>query len=199
MVAEVAALWEPIAGLTVGRLRYDTLGMFDTAYVISEAMSVATQERLALALSGRARPVGEPEELVSLVLGDSSGPGPRRVPDLRACPPVLTNDSQIQRLLIAEARALDEAGHMPADGVTAISVLRMFVDTEGRVTELRVHESSGRIPIDEAAVRIMREAVFIPARTEGIPWGAWVQIPVRFVMRGPVREPMFLPPPDFRD
>jgi TonB family protein len=175
------------------------LGAFDTAVVISETMTKANEDRVSTAIAAYARPRGEAGETVSLFLGDAAGAALRRVAELRTCPPSLTNETQVQRRLEVEALALDELGFLPEPGAGSLrSVLWIFVGDDGRPAELRVYESSGRIPVDEAAVRIMTNAVFTPARTEGIPVAAWVQIPVRFqVIAAPRREPTFLPPPDF--
>lgn len=189
----LSQLWEASSGLTVARVPYDSLGALDTVAVYSEAMTEATQDRLATALTGYARPRGEPREMVYLFLGDGAGPGLRRVPALRQCRPELLNEERLQDLLVDEAMRLDDLGLLPN---RAVPVLWMFAETDGLVARIEVNRSSGRVPIDDAAVRIMRNAVFTPALVEGIPLGVWVQIPVRFQVVGP-REPMLLPPPPF--
>jgi TonB family protein len=189
-------LWEPSAGLTVAAFRYDSVGAVDTAFVHSEAMTPSTKQRLTNSLAEFARPGGEARESVSLFLGDDAGPALRRVSELRTCEPELINERAVADMLLSEARGLLERNLLPDFG-RRVTFLWMMVEPEGHVSQIRVHESAGRVEVDEAAVRIMRNARFNPARVEGIVIPAWVQIPIRFQVVSPP-PPRPLPPPPRR-
>jgi TonB family protein len=132
---------------------------------------------------------------VHLFLGDEAGPALRRVAELRTCPPELTNERTVADMLVSEARGLLERDLLPDFG-RRVTLLWMLVEPEGHVSEIRVEDSAGRVEVDEAAVRIMRNARFNPARVEGIVIPTWVQIPIRFQVVDPPPPP--LPPPPRR-
>ncbi|MBK1724598.1 energy transducer TonB [Thiocystis violacea] len=58
--------------------------------------------------------------------------------------------------------------------------LRVLVSTTGRASEVRIARSSGVSSLDQAAVRAVRRSRFKPARQNGQPISAWVQMPIRF-------------------
>ncbi|MEQ1857088.1 MAG: TonB family protein [Longimicrobiales bacterium] len=176
LAGALTALWEPGAGLSVAQLHYDSVGVFDTTTVVSRELTGPTKDRIAATLAASARPQGAPRELVHLVLGDTTGPNPRRVAALRICRPTITNGREVQALLETEVLELAESGQLP---YPMLPVLWMLIDATGRVQEVRVAGSSGFVAVDEAAARIMSNATFTPARLEEIPMDAWVQIPVR--------------------
>lgn len=74
----------------------------------------------------------------------------------------------------ARARALNQAGTV---------VVRARVAADGQSEEILVWHSSGHALLDEAAVRAVRGWAFEPASIGGRAVAAWVEVPVRFVIR----------------
>ena len=103
--------------------------------------------------------------------------------------PVVLNSADIVPLLSAayprEVMAND------IEGVTYRStVLRLFVEETGRVSEYEVWESSGHEALDDAAGMVAMQLRFEPARSLGRPTGVWVSQPVSFESVVPtIREP----------
>lgn len=90
-------------------------------------------------------------------------------------PPELINPREareaLQRLYPEELKAKEEGGEV---------TLWMYVDSDGTVTEIRVHESSGHPALDAAAREVARVMRFEPARQEDEPTAVWVQQNVVF-------------------
>lgn len=59
-------------------------------------------------------------------------------------------------------------------------LLRIRIDTAGDPQDVRVFDGSGFDLLDQAALRAARQWRFQPARRDGHPIPAWVEIPVRF-------------------
>jgi protein TonB len=59
-------------------------------------------------------------------------------------------------------------------------LLEVLVMRDGRVSELRILESSGHHILDKAALRSIRNWLFEPARRGEEPIDMWVRVPVRF-------------------
>lgn len=92
--------------------------------------------------------------------------------------PEVQNREEVARALVAEyPPVLREAG------IGGTALLYFYIDEEGRVRELRIHESSGFAPLDQAALRVGAAFRFSPAmnREERVP--VWIQIPVTFTTR----------------
>lgn len=63
-------------------------------------------------------------------------------------------------------------------------MLRVRVDTAGRVASVSVVKSSGHRALDERALSTVRDRWrFKPARAAGLPVGSEVIIPIRFDLR----------------
>lgn len=74
------------------------------------------------------------------------------------------------------------ARRMGAEGVV---VLQVLVREDGSVGEARVRKSSGFELLDESALRTVRDKWrFLPARRNGKPVESWVEVPIRFVLKG---------------
>lgn len=105
--------------------------------------------------------------------GAAAGERPRFVP--RDADPRAVNDEEIVRML-------EDA--YPADlreaGVGGTATVWMFIDREGRVTEVRMQESSGRRALDRAAMSVASSMEFEPAVHEGEPVGVWVSRSITF-------------------
>lgn len=65
-------------------------------------------------------------------------------------------------------------------GIGGRTVLQVFIDANGSVTNTEVVESSGHAALDAAAESSMRVARFRPAMNGDVPVAVWVQIPVIF-------------------
>jgi protein TonB len=68
-------------------------------------------------------------------------------------------------------------------GIGGTALLFLFIDDEGRVQNIRIHQTSGFDALDQAALRVARVFEFSPAmnRDERVP--VWIQIPVTFTTR----------------
>jgi protein TonB len=60
------------------------------------------------------------------------------------------------------------------------ALIRVRLDGEGNAEEVQLWKSSGFVLLDNAALAAARRWQFEPARRNGMPVIAWVQIPVRF-------------------
>lgn len=61
--------------------------------------------------------------------------------------------------------------------------LRVFVTTDGRAGDVRVHQGSGFERLDQAAIDAVRRWRFVPARQGEGPVAAWVIVPINFTLR----------------
>ncbi|HEV2146467.1 MAG TPA: M56 family metallopeptidase, partial [Longimicrobiaceae bacterium] len=88
--------------------------------------------------------------------------------------PELVNALEVQRLL---------QNHYPpllrAAGVTGTAQVQMVIAEDGSVAEARVLEAT-HAALGEAAVAVMRQARFRPAKRDGRPVAVRVQLPVKF-------------------
>lgn len=69
-------------------------------------------------------------------------------------------------------------------GVEGETVLRLWVNEEGRVDTVRIERPSEYPAFDSAAVRGARDLQFEPARQNDGPVGTWVLLPVQFDLPG---------------
>jgi len=58
--------------------------------------------------------------------------------------------------------------------------LRVYVSPNGLPTIVELEKSSGFARLDEAAMETVRQWKFSPAKSAGMPVGAWVVVPVEF-------------------
>jgi len=171
--ADLEAFWAPEIGRTVANLQYDSAGALDTAWVASATLREEARARVEAMLLARARPRGEPEQRVGLFLGDEDGAAPRRVRGLRGCAPRWLRPDLVGQRLAAEARALGVARLVTA-------YVMVHVREDGRVGEVRIERTSGDPAVDAAAVRVLRDALFLPGMVEGIPMAVWAAFPLTF-------------------
>jgi periplasmic protein TonB len=68
-------------------------------------------------------------------------------------------------------------------GVGGTVLMYFFIDENGRVQDHRVHESSGHVSLDQAAMRVAEVFEFSAAmnRDQRVP--VWIQIPITFTTR----------------
>lgn len=177
LAADLVDAWPARSGLTLARVHYDSVGALDTVRVIGAGTPAWVSDRLAVIVGRHVPQASDPRDSIDLMLGDGSGPSPQRVRELRVCPPSLANTDYIRDLIAAEAR------RFPLE-TRAVVRLYVLVLPDGSVGEVRISQPSSNVAMDAVAVRIMYEARFEPARTEGIPVEIWASFPVRFI-RGP--------------
>ncbi|MGD8322468.1 MAG: TonB family protein [Gemmatimonadota bacterium] len=170
---DITDVWTPVTGRVVASLVYDSLGSLDTAHVWSSSPSDVVRRRLEKMLMAHAHAAGSAGQRVYLFVGDEGGPKLRRVPGLRTCLPRMLHTERLARSLRAEARSLG------VSYMTRVDVL-VFVRGDGRVGEVRVDKTSGNPAVDEAALRVLRDAAFAPGAIEGIPVALWTSFPVTF-------------------
>jgi protein TonB len=63
-------------------------------------------------------------------------------------------------------------------------LLRVFVSAQGAPETIELHRSSGSPRLDRAARETVRSWKFVPARKGERPVGAWVLVPITFVLQG---------------
>lgn len=93
--------------------------------------------------------------------------------------PELRDRSQAQKIV---------ASHYPIElrdaGIGGEVHVWAFIDVDGRVKNTYLYQSSGNKKLDEAAVAAVREFRFTPARYHEEVVRVWVNIPIRFSVRG---------------
>lgn len=67
------------------------------------------------------------------------------------------------------------------NGVEGTVVVKVYVDEQGHVRDIRVHQSDHAL-LNEAALRGVRGITFKPGRQNGQAVGCWLYIPVRFTL-----------------
>ena len=65
-------------------------------------------------------------------------------------------------------------------GIQGMTLLRVHVETDGRVGDIAVQQSAGHAELDRAAADAVRQWRFEPARNEAGSVAMWVLIPVEF-------------------
>jgi protein TonB len=68
-------------------------------------------------------------------------------------------------------------------GIQGTTVLRLYVDAEGRVADVAIERSAGHQDLDHAAAQAVRRWRFEPGRRGREPIGMWVLLPVEFRLR----------------
>ncbi len=69
-------------------------------------------------------------------------------------------------------------------GIGGTVWLRVWVDSDGRPTDVKVAKGSGYRLLDEAALRAVGQWRFIPAKTGNQKLASWVEFPIRFTLNG---------------
>lgn len=101
--------------------------------------------------------------------------------------PAATFDSPPQ---LANRDEVTSALRAMGGGLQAQVTLMLHVTDEGRVSEVRVFQSSGDDELDDAARWVGERMRFEPARFQGKPVAAWIRMPVKFDVVSPrIRGP----------
>lgn len=110
-------------------------------------------------------------------IGDVPGPGPESAPgdSLPAFGEYLYVEELPEALERPAPAYPDEARRAGIEGTVTVQAL---VDREGVVRDARVVR--GIPPLDEAALRAVRQWRFRPAKSNGRPIAVWVAVPIRF-------------------
>jgi protein TonB len=70
-------------------------------------------------------------------------------------------------------------------GMEGVVLLEVLVAPDGRAADVRLVRSSGHAPLDDSAVRTVRERWrFVPARRAGAAVESRVTVPIRFRLTG---------------
>ena len=67
-------------------------------------------------------------------------------------------------------------------GWEGVTLLRVFVQSNGNPEEIEVENSSGHKILDDAAVKAVKKWKFKPAGIGNVSFSTWVKIPVRFTL-----------------
>lgn len=93
-----------------------------------------------------------------------------------ATPPQLLNREEVD-----EAIAVEYPPQLRAAGVGGVVRLSLLVGRDGIPTDLRILQTSGYDPLDEAAARVARVLRFDPATDhDGDPVQVWASFPIVF-------------------
>ncbi len=101
----------------------------------------------------------------------------------------LRGSQQLQKMTIKSEVPLPEVirkvePEYPKDlrkkGIEGQVILKVKVDTTGKVEEVLVARSSGYREMDSSAIKAVKEWVFKPAETDGVKVTSWVTIPFMF-------------------
>jgi protein TonB len=68
-------------------------------------------------------------------------------------------------------------------GIQGTTVLRVFVASDGRVTDVGIEKTAGHADLDEAAADAVRRWRFDPARRGDEAVAMWVLLPVEFRLK----------------
>lgn len=75
-----------------------------------------------------------------------------------------------------------EAARVREQEGTVLLLLKLGAD--GHVGDVRIQKASGKPLLDDAAAKAARDWTFIPARQGAKPVEAWVEVPVKFELKG---------------
>lgn len=137
---------------------------------------VACRPAVLAQLNALRRATGAPDRRTTLLMRNDSTPEFRSIQVGRSCAPRMSNLTYITRRIEEEAANL----RLLSSRTTVVWIHAL---EDGSASEVRVHRTSRNAAVDEAVVRIMRNARFFPAEIEGVPFPVRVQLPVTFNVR----------------
>ena len=165
--------WEPVEGLVLGWVRYDSVGSLDGVGLRTASLTEPAQDRIGTLLRSSANHDGPRSVTINLFVGDERGPAVRRVARLRSCRPEVLNKDHL-------ARRINEVGRQLGLQTRSSVTMRVEVKEDGSIGEVRVSQSSGNQPFDLAVADVVRSAAVSPGVIEGIPVRVWIQLPFIF-------------------
>lgn len=166
--ADAFAAVGPADGGLLLRVRVDSAGEEEWFRRIETTLPPADADRIEGALaplvrrpargssSGRLHLQSEDGRMARLVAGPS-----------QSCPPAIRNRWEVQAAL----RKVHQEQRQ-----TGAAVVRLHVDTAGRVTDAHVHRGSGDVLLDAAILAAGRQANFHPALLDRMPVPVWAEI-----------------------
>ena len=92
--------------------------------------------------------------------------------------PYYLNKRELQRAL-----AFEYTAYFRNRGIGGQTIVWLLVDERGRVTKQQIKKISGYRKLDDAALRVSRQARFSPAKHCGEPVAVWVALPISFRAR----------------
>lgn len=118
---------------------------------------------------------------------DGAPPVMTQVPPELADEPVFTPFTTAPEILNREEviRAMEEA-YPPLlrdAGIGGTIRVYFLIDSAGRVADIRIDQSSGQAPLDQAALSVARVYRFAPALNRDEPVPVWVSFPITFQVR----------------
>lgn len=180
VAAALRPSWRPEWGRVVATLAAppDSIGSTDRLWVGTRAEDTGGLDAVgAWLLQARTETPLPERENVGVLIGDE-GEFQLRGVRLTFCEPLLASR---ERVAVAMRDLGREFRHVFAAHELDVAelVVWMFVDELGEVGEIEVDDPSLLRELDiEVMEAFRRHARFDPARTEGIPLGAWVSMPV---------------------
>jgi len=134
-------------------------------------------------------PVEEPEQAAPVRPNPEDGP----VFTPFTVTPTLVNRDEVAKALETEYPPL-----LRGAGVGGMVQVWVFVDEDGTVGDVRIHDSSGQPALDDAALRVARVFRFSPALNRDEKVAVWVSLPITFASRKAeaptIEEPEIAPP-----
>lgn len=170
---------------------------------------VAVPLSVALAAAGQPRAAQKPPALRQLTTPTEQGqrtatdpqvptPSLTATPSPSETPRALSTDARAATVSKAESAATEsprfDADYLdnPPPDYPALSrrlgeqgrvVLRVYVTPHGRASEVHIERSSGHARLDRAATDTVGRWRFVPAARNAEPVGAWVLVPISFVLK----------------
>jgi protein TonB len=65
-------------------------------------------------------------------------------------------------------------------GVGGEVLVWLYVDEQGKVAKMALKKGSGHEALDDAALRVAEQMLFVPSIKDGKPVGAWIDLPISF-------------------
>ena len=164
------------AGLPAGRsifsIGIDSTGALSRLHLVESTLPREHSARLLDALRSSLSPGVLPERWAARLQVETAAAGPPEVAvgAYEECPPVLENPQRLAASLAS----------LPRYQGRADVTMEAYVNTEGRVEDVRARNSSFGFAGERELLRIAQQLRFLPARVDREPVAIWVKLPVRF-------------------
>lgn len=169
---------------TVLEVRFDSAGARQPVRVVENTLAGDIAESLSAGVVARA-PAGMPAsgQPWGVLLKATAGAGAASfdVGRMEFCASALINRAEFTRLLGSSVQQLQM---LPAlDGTRQALVLDVFTDSDGRMTERRLHESTGYVQIDRLVLELADQLRIAPPLLNRRPLAMWTRLPIDFAIR----------------